>query len=95
MHILNTEVFGFMIKPEDYSNLEHAAQVFTDFKLENLGEKVVHVGVWLVFRLCALQYLYSLCTLTDQGLNLHTHPESTVTHVLPWGYCALLLIIAT
>ncbi len=37
MHILNTEVFGYMIKPEDYRDLEHAAQDFVNFKLENLG----------------------------------------------------------
>lgn len=36
MHILNTEVFGFMRRPNDYQNLDHAAQDFTNFKLENL-----------------------------------------------------------
>ncbi|XP_064395514.1 procollagen galactosyltransferase 2-like isoform X2 [Halichondria panicea] len=36
MHILNTEVFGFMVKPEDYESLDHAAQDFLNFKLENL-----------------------------------------------------------
>ena len=38
MHILNTEVFGFIVKPEDYESLDHAAQDFLNFKLENLGE---------------------------------------------------------
>ncbi|XP_064395609.1 procollagen galactosyltransferase 1-like isoform X2 [Halichondria panicea] len=36
MHILNTEVLGFMVKPEDYESLDHAAQDFLNFKLENL-----------------------------------------------------------
>ncbi|XP_064395730.1 inactive glycosyltransferase 25 family member 3-like [Halichondria panicea] len=36
MHILNTEVFGFIVKPEDYESLDHAAQDFLNFKLENL-----------------------------------------------------------
>ena len=38
MHILNTEVLGFMVKPEDYESLDHAAQDFLHFKLENLGK---------------------------------------------------------
>ncbi len=38
MHILNTEVLGFMVKPEDYESLDHAAQDFLNFKLENLGK---------------------------------------------------------
>ncbi len=38
MHILNTEVFGFIVKPEDYESLDHVAQDFLNFKLENLGK---------------------------------------------------------
>ncbi len=41
MHILNTEVFGFMVKPEDYESLDHAAQDFLNFKLDNLGEPLL------------------------------------------------------
>ncbi len=37
MHILNTEVFGYMIRPEDYNSLDKAAEDFVNFKLENLG----------------------------------------------------------
>ncbi|XP_064395739.1 uncharacterized protein LOC135342805 [Halichondria panicea] len=32
MHILNTEVLGFMVKPEDYESLDH----------ENLGDGLLH-----------------------------------------------------
>ena len=37
MYILNTKYFGHLPRPDTYSNLEEAANEFTNFKLKTLG----------------------------------------------------------
>jgi len=37
MYVLNTEYFGHLLRPDTYSNLEEAANEFTNFKLKTLG----------------------------------------------------------
>ena len=38
MYVLNTEFFGFIIKPETYSSVSDAANKFLYFKLKSLGK---------------------------------------------------------
>ena len=38
MFILNTEFFGYILKPETYSSMAEAAQKFMYLKLKSLGK---------------------------------------------------------
>ncbi len=37
-HVLNSEIFGFIVKTEEYLDLKDAERLFINFKLETLGE---------------------------------------------------------
>lgn len=39
MYLLNTEQFGYMMKPVEYSSAEEARQDFVNYKLKQLGKQ--------------------------------------------------------
>ena len=38
MYLLNSEEFGYMMKPVGYASVEDASQDFVNYKLKQLGE---------------------------------------------------------
>lgn len=45
MFVLNTENFGYILRPEDFKKLEQLTKAFLNFKLQTLGKPTLWVQV--------------------------------------------------
>ena len=75
MYILNTEVFGYLLKTEEYPSLEHAIREIDNWKLKTIGTFILLSLIIIIFVCIVNHYPVPV----SQYISIHSEREKVGT----------------